>query len=54
MAAIMSDSIGYVEQCPSPRVIKTHLPLEFLPENILDKCKVIWVCRYHHGVFNVV
>ena len=42
---------------PSPRVIKTHLPLEFLPPKLLDTCKVIFVGRnpkdacvsfYHH------
>ena len=40
-----------------PRVIKTHLPLEMLPPDLLNKCKVIFVGRspkdccvsyYHH------
>ena len=39
------------------RVIKTHLPLDMLPPNLLDICKVVFVARnpmdccvsfYHH------
>jgi len=30
---------------PSPRLIKTHLPFELLPENLLETCKVIFVAR---------
>ena len=33
------------ENVPSPRVIKTHLPFEFLPPKLLDTCKVIFVGR---------
>ena len=33
------------ENAPSPRVIKTHLPFEFLPPKLLDTCKVIFVGR---------
>jgi hypothetical protein len=41
----------------SPRVIKTHLPIDMLPPNLLDTCKVVFVARnpmdcavsfYHH------
>merc|ERR1712106_376233 len=49
------------ENAPSPRVIKTHLPFEFLPPKLLDTCKVIFVGRnpkdvcvssyHHHGLF---
>jgi hypothetical protein len=53
----MAQSINLAENMPSPRVIKSHLPLEFLPPNLIDTCKVIFVCRnpkdccvsnYHH------
>ena len=33
------------ENVTSPRVIKTHLPFEFLPPKLLDTCKVIFVGR---------
>jgi hypothetical protein len=38
-------SVQYVNNLSSPRVIKTHLPLEFLPAKLLDTCKVIFVSR---------
>jgi len=38
-------SLDIIEGMPSPRVIKTHLPLEMLPPNLLDTCKVVFVCR---------
>ena len=41
----MLESIELAENMPSPRVIKTHLPLEMLPPDLLDTCKVIFVCR---------
>ena len=53
----MLESAKFAENLPSPRVIKTHLPFEFLPPKLLDTCKVIFVCRnpkdacvsfYHH------
>ena len=37
--------IKFAASAPSPRVIKSHLPLEFLPPKLLDTCKVIFVCR---------
>ena len=51
------NSIQFTANIPSPRVIKTHLPLEMLPPKLLDTCKVIFVGRnpkdccvsfYHH------
>ena len=51
------ESVQYTSSLASPRVIKTHLPLEFLPPKLLDTCKVIFVSRnpkdacvsfYHH------
>lgn len=43
---------------PSPRFVKTHLPMSFLPPNIVDTAKVIYIARdardiavssYHHA-----
>ena len=54
----MSTSIETAENMKSPRVIKSHLPFEMLPPNLLDTCKVIFVSRnpkdtcvsfYHHS-----
>ena len=45
IASSWTKSIEIAENTPSPRVIKTHLPLEMLPPNLLDTCKVIFVCR---------
>merc|ERR1712018_865412 len=55
---LMTNSIKLADDMPSPRVIKTHLPFEMLPPNLLDTCKVIFVSRnpkdccvsfYHHA-----
>ena len=52
-------SVEYAKNLPSPRIIKTHLPFEFLPPKLLDTCKVIFVGRnpkdvcvsfYHHHI----
>ena len=58
----MIDSVEFTAKLPSPRVIKSHLPFEFLPPKLLDTCKVIYVGRnpkdtcvsyyHHHLVFN--
>jgi len=42
MAALMQDSVGFVDRLPtgSRRIIKTHLPPALLPEGLLDTCKV--------------
>ena len=39
------NSVEYAENMASPRVIKSHFPLEMLPPNLLDTCKVIFVGR---------
>ena len=36
----MSHSLDYVLSLKRPRIIKTHLPLELLPANLLETCKV--------------
>ena len=42
---LIQNSLEKIEKMDSPRVIKTHLPFEFLPPNLLDSCKVIYVAR---------
>lgn len=34
-----------IEELPSPRFIKTHLPLSLLPPSLLSTAKVIYVAR---------
>jgi len=57
----LADPVEYCNKLDKKkrRVIKTHLPFEFLPPNLLEKCKVIYVARnpkdcavsfYHHNV----
>ena len=36
---------NYINQYPSPRFIKSHLPLLNLPSNLLDESKVVYVAR---------
>ena len=45
MMKAMFHTVDHAENLPSPRVIKSHLPIEMLPPNLLDTCKVIFVCR---------
>jgi len=54
---VFEESVAMAENLPSPRIIKSHLPFELLPENLLDIAKVVYVCRnpkdtcvsyYHH------
>ena len=39
------DSIKYVEEARSPRMIRSHLPISMLPPSLLDVCKVVFVAR---------
>jgi len=59
LEASLKDAISYTEDLQGRRVIKTHMPLEFLPPKILEKCKVVYVARnvkdcavsyFHHNV----
>jgi len=43
--ANQSSLIQYANQMKGRRVIKTHMPMEFLPKQILETCKVVYVCR---------
>jgi len=56
----LKDQISFTDKMDKTkrRVIKSHLPLEFLPPQLLDKCKVVYVARnpkdcavsfYHHN-----
>ncbi|CAH0406344.1 unnamed protein product [Chilo suppressalis] len=56
----MSKSFDQVSSMPSPRFIKSHLPLSLLPPALLDSCRVVHVARdprdvavsyYHHYHF---
>jgi len=38
-------AIDYLNSMKDRRIIKTHLPLEFLPDGVLEKCKVVYVAR---------
>ena len=42
---ILHDSIQHVANMEGRRIIKTHLPFEFLPQHLVDTCKVLYVCR---------
>jgi len=56
----LEESLKRVQECKSPRLIKSHLPLALLPAKLWErKNKVIyvfrnpldaWVSRYYHGV----
>ena len=50
-AKAMYDALALADNLPrdTPRVIKSHLPLEMLPPKLLDTCKVIFVCRNPKG-----
>lgn len=48
-----------LEKTPSPRFIKTHLPMSFLPPKVLETAKVVYIARepkdvavscYHHSL----
>ena len=45
MKKIFEESIDMAANLPSPRIIKSHLPFELLPKNLLDTAKVVYVCR---------
>ena len=53
----VNDNINLIRSMPSPRIIKSHLPIPLLPSTLMDTCKVISCIRnpkdtvvsyYHH------
>ena len=42
---MLRDSIQHVANIEGRRIIKSHLPFEFLPPKLVDTCKVVYVCR---------
>ncbi|XP_059097315.1 sulfotransferase 1B1-like [Tigriopus californicus] len=42
---MFADPISFIGKMQSPRVIKTHIPLELLPPKLVETCKVVYVCR---------
>uniref|UniRef100_A0A1E1W8N3 Sulfotransferase domain-containing protein n=1 Tax=Pectinophora gossypiella TaxID=13191 RepID=A0A1E1W8N3_PECGO len=43
--AVKTPSWKTIEEAPSPRFIKTHLPLSLLPPDLLNTAKVVYVAR---------
>ena len=39
------NSIKFIDNFPSPRIIKSHLPVAMLPPNILDTAKILYIAR---------
>ena len=59
LSEVLSDSIQFLKKMKGRRVIKSHLPFEFLPPKLLERCKVVYVARnpkdaavsfYHHNM----
>lgn len=46
-------TVDKVEQFPSPRVIRPHIPFYLLPPQLLDTSKVISAEFYHFPVKNI-
>ena len=42
---LQGDALGLIENMPSPRMLKSHLPFYLLPDDLFDKCKVVLCIR---------
>ncbi|KAJ2952897.1 hypothetical protein O0L34_g7260 [Tuta absoluta] len=42
---LIKDEVEHVAGMPSPRFVKTHLPMSLLPPKLLDTAKVVYVAR---------
>ena len=45
VAQVRKDPLAYAENLAGRRVLKTHMPPEFLPADLTKRCKVIYVAR---------
>eukprot|EP00112_Aurelia_sp_Birch-Aquarium-sp1_P019643 Seg4902.2 transcript_id=Seg4902.2/GoldUCD/mRNA.D3Y31 product="Sulfotransferase 1C4" protein_id=Seg4902.2/GoldUCD/D3Y31 len=45
MPQLQGDMLARMEKMPSPRMLKSHLPFYLLPDDLLDKCKVVLCIR---------
>ena len=45
LCAALDDPVTYCGSLKKRRLIKSHLPLEFLPPTLLNTCKVVYVAR---------
>jgi len=45
MIEVMNNPIGYAAKMSSPRVLKTHLPIDSLPRGALERCRIVYVAR---------
>jgi len=45
MMKFMSDPIEYTRTLSGRRVIKCHLPMDLLPHDVINKCKIVYVAR---------
>jgi len=42
----LQDPIAFLDSMPGPRIIKTHLPVDFLPPAVGKTCKLIYLARH--------
>ncbi|XP_038215715.1 sulfotransferase 1E1-like [Zerene cesonia] len=45
LKSILEPGVNKLQNAPSPRFIKSHLPLSLLPPNLLDTTKVVYLIR---------
>lgn len=45
MEKFFADPITFTDKMTGRRVIKSHMPMEMLPQDLIEKCKVIYVAR---------
>lgn len=45
IAQVRKDPLTYAENMTSQRILKVHMPFQYLPPEIIQKCKVVYVAR---------